>query len=669
MKKLLLIPLMLCGALIMNAQPLSKLQKIGASATTEVVQKAQTPLTAVEATSLQLPAKNTRASLDEYAVDAKQLTNNDLSLKIYSGGVKIARTISVATAVSGDLAARFSGNQIKTINSAVGADVRSATFWIRKSLNGENLWEKTVTNITPNTIFSVDCDYMIDGEPFYMGYTAVGSFKQGSIFYTENNSELSMLVADANGNWMDYSPNGTAFFVCETEGDAGLVQNDLAISNISISERAMAGETFNIVGQLTNFGTHPVVSFKTKAVVNGEEIVNEHKVDTTIHRGTIDFSIPTKAPAHAGCYYNDIKVVEVNGAADDYPADNAVTTQLLALSETYPRKVVMEEFTGSWCGWCPRGMAAIELLERDFPNDFIAIAVHSGDTFEPETYIPILNGVSGYPSANINRVVEADPYHGLVDDDYGIKNLVEAVKALPTEAQIGVSSELSADKMEIKVTSYSKFNLSLPNASAYVVSYVLLEDSLAGQQSNYYSKELSSETGFTANNLPEELLTYFDQGSKFFAIYNDVARGIYDAWGIQGSLSGTIQQGVPLQHTYTIPVPSAVKKTDNLSVVALLMDAYTGEIIAAEKAKLGEEKLTSIGAVSASEMNANIQLVAGALCITATNATANVYTLDGKLLATQSVNGTASIATSGWNGIVIVKVENGNEAFVKKIAL
>ena len=148
-----------------------------------------------------------------------------------------------------------------------------------------------------------------------------------------------------------------------------------------------------------------------------------------------------------------------------------------------------------------------------------------------------------------------------------------------------------------------------------------------------------------------------------------VARGIYDAWGIEGSMSGAIEKWTAKQHTYTIPVPAEVKKTDNLTVVALLMDAYTGEVIAAEKAKLGEEKLTAIGAVTKSEMNASISATEGAVIVSAVRATAKIYSLDGKLLATQSVNGTATIPTNGWSGTVIVRVENGNDVVVKKIVL
>ena len=150
MKKFLLIPLLLCGMLAANAQSLSKLQKFSAKAVTEDVQKAQTPLTGIQKAQLQL--KESRASLEEYAVNPKELTNNDQFGKVYYGGLQIANTMSLATYYTADMTKRFSGNKITSIFSAVGSGTESATFWIRKELNGENLWETTVTELTPNTI-------------------------------------------------------------------------------------------------------------------------------------------------------------------------------------------------------------------------------------------------------------------------------------------------------------------------------------------------------------------------------------------------------------------------------------------------------------------------------------------------------------------------------------
>ena len=84
---------------------------------------------------------------------------------------------------------------------------------------------------------------------------------------------------------------------------------------------------------------------------------------------------------------------------------------------------------------------------------------------------------------------------------------------------------------------------------------------------------------------------------------------------------------------------------------------------------VGEAKLTGIDTMSNSNMNADVKVSAGALIVSATNATANVYTIDGKLIASRYVNGTASIAMNGLKGTIIVKIEDGKDAYVKKITL
>ena len=152
-------------------------------------------------------------------------------------------------------------------------------------------------------------------------------------------------------------------------------------------------------------------------------------------------------------------------------------------------------------------------------------------------------------------------------------------------------------------------------------------------------------------------------------MFNDVAHDIYDIWGIEGSLSGAIEKGVTKQHTYVMDMPANVKNSENVSVVAMLMDYFTGEIIAAEKVKLGEEKLTAIESVAGSTLNADVKAGAGAVVVTANNATAEIFTIDGKLIASQSVNGTATISTNGLHGTIIVRVADNKDTYVKKITL
>ncbi len=60
------------------------------------------------------------------------------------------------------------------------------------------------------------------------------------------------------------------------------------------------------------------------------------------------------------------------------------------------------------------------------------------------------------------------------------------------------------------------------------------------------------------------------------------------------------------------------------------------------------------------EGNAAIDVADGAFTVTADNAKAEVYSVDGKLVSSCTVNGTASIPTFGKGVYVIRVVENGS---------
>ena len=43
------------------------------------------------------------------------------------------------------------------------------------------------------------------------------------------------------------------------------------------------------------------------------------------------------------------------------------------------RRVVIEEFTGAWCGACPDAAIKIEEIEHDYPDNTIGLAWHEWD--------------------------------------------------------------------------------------------------------------------------------------------------------------------------------------------------------------------------------------------------------------------------------------------------
>lgn len=582
---------MLCCALATGAQTLAKLGKVNIAPKQETIKKNNMELLSTYSSDLPMVAKKTRAA-NNYAVNPKILTNNAMYLDFNNGQVAISETVSVGTYYNKYIVSHFGNNNIRKIHTVFGAGTQEATVWIKKNINGQSLWETTLTNMETNKMVSIDCDYELDGEGFFLGYTATGNFQSAEVFFTENTVGDNTLIVGDGRQWQDFSSEGSTFFLCETEGDYGLPKNDIVLTNISLVNRAITGEKYNIVGEFVNFGYDPVMSYNAKLTIDGKDQMVEVKCDTTGYMGLCEFSIPGIAPEHSGRYESILEVTEVNGEPDTYASNNIAECELIALSQSFPRKAVMEALTGTWCGWCPRGAVAIENLKKDFPNDFIAIAIHgpseSNDPFKAASYMELADAGSVVPSAILNRTTIVDTYYGFdTNINYGIKDIIEQITQLPTEAQMGISSTISDDETELEVTSYIRFALN-DDKCPYKIAYVLIEDNLTGVQTNYYSSQVAQQYGITEAGLPADLKPLYQKKYQYVNTFEDVARGIYDYSGIEGSLSGSISKDQVKTHTCTINLPANIKNINNVSVVALLFDNITGEIIAAEKANIGE---------------------------------------------------------------------------------
>ena len=104
-----------------------------------------------------------------------------------------------------------------------------------------------------------------------------------------------------------------------------------------------------------------------------------------------------------------LNITKVNGQPTNTTEPYTTITRT-TLTQTPKRKVVVEDFTGMWCPWCPRGMAVLSYLTRTHPNDFIGIAVHNSDALECDDYSGIR--VSGYPTVRFDRRTDTNDYTG-----------------------------------------------------------------------------------------------------------------------------------------------------------------------------------------------------------------------------------------------------------------
>lgn len=620
--------------------------------------------------------KQTRT--DGASVEAKVLSMRPgADRNVYKLTGLSAGETSVATYYSPELLQRFHGNQVTAVRTSL-LDVSGKTIsvWVMDGETGEILAERSMmkNNLSNKEIeVAFNEPYTIDAEvPIFVGYTVELKSNTG-ITVVNNYTSYGLLIQMSGDDRMyDYSgsyPN--AYIECVTEGEGGLKTLDVALTAVDGGRTVVGGEV-NVPYTFCNYGTEPVKKLTYTYTLGGKEYTQtiDAGENTVPYLSSAQAVDTQEAPAASGRNKFSFNIVKVNDADDEWAADNSGAGLNINIATPARRVAVVEEFTGTWCGWCTRGMVAVEKLKETYPDDLVAICVHAStqgaaDPMADASYMELLQYTPGFPSAMVNRVDFVDPYYGsneTINDD------VDAILTTPAEAKIGVSSELSEDKTTLNATAMLQFGIDA-SSDAYSVAYVLVEDGITGyEQTNYYDQAYASQTGFTLDNLAEDLQPLYTAGSSMSPTFNDVSRKIEGCLGIKGSLSGaTIANGKSFIHEYSIAVPSTIANFDNVSLVAMLIDNETMQVVTAAKAKLNEMAWTGIEQVS-EKVNANICVSEGAIEVSG-NGSVEVYTADGKLMSNVTLNGSVSIPTMGMKGVHLVRVVTTEGIKVAKVAL
>ena len=289
------------------------------------------------------------------------------------------------------------------------------------------------------------------------------------------------------------------------------------------------------------------------------------------------FQIPIQTGSVVGSEEKTLTITKVNGQPNEAES-NSVSFTFTTLLKKVPRGIAVERFTGTGCGWCPRGLVGMEKMRKEFGDAFVGIDVRNYNSTDP-MYISAYNQVSfgGAPSCRLNRGPEIDPYYGSGNDVF---DDFRAAMAIPAKAGVTVSGEWNADSTKI----VAKAEIEALVDGDYAIEYVLIADSLTGstnawKQSNYYYQ-------YTPDQLPADLAFLPGLGSSYFAVFNDVAIAV--AKQTQTTAPGKLTAGQVVENTFTLSMPTkstllqAITK-ERVAVVVLLIDKASKTIANAAK--------------------------------------------------------------------------------------
>ena len=398
--------------------------------------------------------------------------------------------------------------------------------------------------------------------------------------------------------WVELSEmSGCSSCINVTLGGSKVMANAADVSN-GEPVYLTAGQSGSVNINFVNSGSEGIKSLDVEYTFNGLT-QKQHITPASPVKGFFGtvFAYTLNMPAvnNPGTYPLTVKVVKVNDA--DNEIDNAEgVTDIIVVSSIPKHRALLEEYTGTWCGWCPRGFVALELLKEMYPDDFVTVSYHNGDPMEITEFFP--SEVSGFPTAWVDRGMEVDPFYGIAEEGFGVVDVLQWRSSMFGLADIDVEATLADDESTVDVTANVSFPFSSDNVDLSL-EYILVEDGMTGEgndwkQSNYYA----GQAGFE-----EEMDEFINAGSSVEGlVFNDVAVMQSEMGGIWESIPTEVTDGVPVSHSYSFDLEWAINTAwepiiqdySKLFVVAMLIDNQTGEVRNAVKVPVKTAAATGI---------------------------------------------------------------------------
>ena len=438
--------------------------------------------------------------------------------------------------------------------------------------------------------------YEVNNQAIYVGYTLGLS---DVVYPVMNGGEWC-----ENSFYIRSSKNVTSWMALDSFGklammlllDGVVVEENCATPADFGTAYAVKGSTAQVPVTITNIGSKPLKNISYTITTNGvstEE--NTIQVNNIPFNESGQVNVEFNADEDTRKYEKTFTITKVNGA--DNPTDRKSATGNLITILKKPAVVpVVEEFTGTWCGWCTIGYDGMEYAHELFGDKVALIAVHNNDSMEISDYSAVAKLVDGYPNSLVDRASSVYPSKAFLPTVI-TQQMEEKVALAGLEVSAMWANTL---KKVIKIETKTKFVYSNDNGD-YGIALVLVEDGMSGKTSNWAQvNNLSGNKDYATSNP-----FWYSSGSSVSGVkFNHVAVAAWNiADGAKNSVNPVIQAGEEQTYTYNANVSNntLIQDKTKLKVVAMLIDRSTGLIENAAQAAVEDYDPTGIESIQNSQ--------------------------------------------------------------------
>lgn len=497
----------------------------------------------------------------------------------------------------------YQGSKIHEIKVPVpkSANISATSLWLTTELKLDasklNLPNVATYSVTPTDgwlSLTLPEPYEVTEAGVYVGYSlsvdAVDDMTGKPIYGSSDTDPQGFYIHSSKlyRNWSSQA-EGLGFNSAITltlEGSFGPVS--VCVKDIPV-HRTDINKASELTFTVANYGTEPVRDLEVKYTVGDisktQTLTPTSEIPAQLNmEGTV--VMPLEALTVQGTQLVSIEILKVNGI--DNPNPKRIGEGRVKVIPYHPKKVPFtEEYGGSWCAWCVRGMAGIERMHKLYGEEFVAVSYHTRDPMATISDLDFPNKPDGYPAAFLDRQIKVDPYEGLGNSGFHYHEVWEAQGQEYTPASLGVTAQWVDN--EIKADATLTF-VEEPEGDEYIMSYMLAEDGMTdpmidGKVSASWSQK-NAYAGQNASQFEEELAAYCSKpGVIPNFVYDDVLLQSPHPWGLQGSLDGvTVFKPFTTSYTFENIFDNNGRKTivqdsSKLFVVALLLDRKTRRVL------------------------------------------------------------------------------------------
>lgn len=470
----------------------------------------------------------------------------------------------------------YAGSQVSSLRVGIPEATQypeSITLTLRNTRDGEALCTGTVTDVSAGWMETqLTTPYAVTGaEDLWVTASYTQATKLNILSFAGQTSANACFVS-RNGAWTDFSTRnlGSLSLGMTIEGEQ-LTQHDLAVHAEAMSARlGRPGQPIHVEGTVSNLGaaiardivltysmTDPDAP-EAPAIPLGSTLLTGEAAYTQDIPFALDITLPQQE------LEGELQIVATrfDGVADEHPADNVAVLPMAVMADAPFRRMVVEEGTGTWCGFCPRGIVGLKQMAEVYPERFIGIAVHYNDNHALSTYgeYVYLGCNRGLPGALINRDGSKHSPHP--------DSLIRYIDRMPIWSEADLRARLEITNQTMLMDADVTFLLDQEGRD-YRLAFVTLEDSLVDIQTNYFSGGDEGPMG-----------GFEDLPGKCPVQLMDVARGIYPSVeGASGIIPEAPRRGQTYSYHLEVALPTYIRNVSHVRLAVLLIDALTGEVM------------------------------------------------------------------------------------------